>query len=53
VGDHDDWKCSWEATRRRKFLLALEATPAQRLAWLEEMILLAWQTGALPRRRRG
>ena len=27
----------------------LEATPAQRLAWLEEALALAWRAGALPR----
>lgn len=47
----DDWQCTWEANRRRKYVLALAATPAQRLAWLEEMIALAWQRGALPRKR--
>jgi hypothetical protein len=43
----DDW--SWEAHRIRQLVLGLEATPAQRLAWLEEMIVLAFRTGALPR----
>lgn len=40
----------WERHRREQLLRFLEATPAQRLAWLEEMILLAHRTGALPRR---
>jgi len=31
--------------------MADETTPAQRLAWLEEMIVLAHRSGALPRRR--
>jgi hypothetical protein len=31
--------------------MGLRATPAQRLAWLEEMIALAYSTGALPRKR--
>lgn len=39
----------WEADRRKKLALGLMATPAQRLAWLEEMIALAHRTGALPR----
>ena len=30
---------------------ALGATPAQRLAWLEEMIVLAYRVGALPKSR--
>ena len=42
---------AWLASRERKFTLALQATPAQRLEWLEQMIALAWQTGALPRPR--
>jgi hypothetical protein len=47
----DDWGGSWEAARIRKLTLALDATPAQRLAWLESMIELAWASGALPRPR--
>jgi hypothetical protein len=42
----------WAASRERKFTFALQATPAQRLEWLEQMIALAWQSGALPRPRR-
>jgi|GEM_PF-1572350 len=50
--DADDWVADdWESNRKRKFLLGLSASPAQRLAWLEGMILLAWQTGALPKPR--
>jgi hypothetical protein len=45
----DAWEASWEATRRRKFVIALDATPAQRLLWLEQMIQLAHLAGALPR----
>ena len=41
---------SWEGARRFQLDRALEATPAQRLAWLEEAIELAYRTGALPRR---
>ena len=41
----------WEANRRRKLTRGLEATPAQRLAWLEEAIRFAHASGALPRRR--
>jgi hypothetical protein len=46
---HEDWKAGWEAHRLDQLMLALEATPAQRLAWLEEMIELAHRTGAVPR----
>ena len=45
----DDWEASWEADRRHQLALALRATPAQRLAWLEEMIALAYRVGALPK----
>ena len=48
--NRDDWG-SWEATEQRKLTAGLRATPAQRLAWLEEMIELAYRTGALPKKR--
>ncbi len=47
-----EWQADWESHRRHRLTFALEATPAQRLAWLEEMIALAHRTGALPRPRR-
>lgn len=47
----DDWDASWEAHRIHQLTLALTATPAQRLAWLEEVIILAHRVGALPRQR--
>ncbi len=40
----------WEGTRQRQLTAGLAATPAQRLAWLEDAIRLAHRTGALPRR---
>jgi hypothetical protein len=46
----DDWGVSWEAHRRTQLTMGLAATPAQRLAWLEDMIALAYRTGALPKR---
>ena len=46
----DDWSASWEGHRRAQLTRALAATPAQRLAWLEEMLALAYRTGALPRK---
>jgi len=46
-----DCDLSWEGHRLHQLTFGLAATPAQRLAWLEEMIALAHQTGALPRRR--
>lgn len=45
----DDWGAGWEAHRIHQLTFALRATPAQRLAWLEEMIVLAYQVGALPK----
>jgi hypothetical protein len=47
----DEWNAGWEARRVEQMILALRATPAQRLAWLEEVIALAHRTGALPKRR--
>ena len=49
--DNSDWGADWETHRQRQLTFALAATPTERLAWLEEMIALAHQTGALPRRR--
>jgi hypothetical protein len=51
--EHDEWGTGWEGHRIRQLTQALEATPAQRLAWLEEVIALAYQAGALPRARAG
>jgi hypothetical protein len=42
---------SWAENDEQKLTLGLRATPAQRLAWLEEMIVLAYRSGALPRKR--
>jgi hypothetical protein len=44
-----DWHVDWEGHRRWQLTAAMEATPAQRLAWLEEVIRIAYQSGALPR----
>lgn len=48
--DETGWEGDWQAARERKFLLGIAATPAQRLAWLEEAILFAHRAGALRRR---
>jgi hypothetical protein len=45
-----DWG-SWAANDEQKLTMGLRATPAQRLAWLEEMIAVAYRAGALPRKR--
>lgn len=47
--EESDWQCGWEDARRRQLTAGLRATPAQRLAWLEEMILFAYSVRALPR----
>jgi hypothetical protein len=39
----------WAANERDRRLVGADATPAERLAWLEEAIELAYRTGALPR----
>ena len=47
----DEWGVGWEAHRVHQLTLALQATPTQRLAWLEEVIALAYRVGALPKHR--
>jgi hypothetical protein len=47
----DSFWGTWEGKRQLKFVLALQASAEQRLAWLEEMIRIAHASGALPRRR--
>ena len=49
--DLDEHGDGWLAARMRKFTIGLRATPTERLMWLEEMIELAYASGALPRRR--
>ena len=40
-------KGTFEETARSHLQQSLSATPAQRLAWLEEALELTYQTGAL------
>ncbi len=47
--DRDD--DTWDDARRAWLDRVLEATPAERLAWLEQAIEFAYRTGALPARR--
>ena len=49
----EEWDASWAGTERAQFNAVLSATPAQRLAWLEEAIRLAHASGALPRQDEG
>jgi len=45
-----NWRVDWASHREAQLISVAAATPAQRLAWLEEAIRLAYRTGALPRR---
>jgi len=45
-----DWDATWEGAREQLLKATLAATPAQRLAWLEEMLELAHRAGALGKR---
>lgn len=51
TNDHNDWQADWQSTRRRKLLLGLGVTPAERLRWLEQGLRIAHASGALERRR--
>lgn len=44
-----DWEVSWEARSLDLLKTTLKATPAQRLEWLEEAILIAYEAGAIAR----
>ncbi len=44
----DGWEyATWEGARKLALERSLAATPAQRLAWLEEMLEIAFRAGAL------
>lgn len=46
----DPWRlATWEGHRDAQLASTLAATPAQRLAWLEEALMTAYRSGALPR----
>lgn len=47
--DKQGLECEWADHERMQLLGWLEATPSQRLAWLEEAIEFAYQAGALNR----
>ena len=52
-GRPGEWNASWEAVERAQLETMLAATPAERLAWLEEAMRLAHASGALVAARRG
>ena len=41
------WDATWEGARRQLLESTLAASPAQRLAWLEEVLDFAYRAGAL------
>ena len=45
------WPVTWMGQRDDQLARTLSATPAQRFAWLEEAIALAFRCGALPKDR--
>jgi len=47
-----EWNVDWDEQRRWQLRSTATASPAQRLAWLEDAIRLAHQCGALDRARR-
>lgn len=51
VADKAAWRQSQAEARRAHQDSALAATPAQRLAWLEEALQIAHQSGALANAR--
>ena len=53
AGSGEGWDAvSWEGVERAQLKTMLAATPAQRLAWLEEAMRLAHASGALDAARR-
>jgi hypothetical protein len=46
IAPREDWQADWEGHRQWQMTSALETTPAQRLAWLEEMLELMRRIGA-------
>ena len=41
------WDVSWDEVDQAQLMTMLAATPAQRLAWLEEAMRLAYASGAI------
>lgn len=49
MGD-EDWG-SWASKRERSYVVGLEVSVEERIAWLEEMLEIAERAGALPKPR--
>ena len=47
AGGNQRWDVSWTDVEQAQLETMLAATPAQRLAWLEEAMRLAYASGAL------
>ena len=52
AGRAERWDATWADVERAQLETMLAATPAQRLAWLEEAMRLAHASGALAAARR-
>lgn len=50
--DEPEWHVDWDEQRRWQLRSTAAASPALRLAWLEDAIRLAHRSGALERARR-
>ena len=48
-----EWDATWDGAKRQLLASTLKATPAQRLAWLEEVLELAYRAGVLDTSRAG
>lgn len=42
---------TWDEDREHKYVIGLSVSPDERLAWLEETLVLAFESGALPKPR--
>lgn len=42
---------SWEEDREHEYLVGTTVSADERLAWLEEMLEIAFASGAIPKRR--
>ena len=46
--DTKHWQAGWKEHEDAEIEAWMSATPAQRLAWLEEALVLAYKAGSLP-----
>lgn len=50
MNDSSDWG-SWAEDREHKYVVGLRVSATERLAWVEEMLAVAFASGALPKPR--